>query len=614
MDENGAGPSAPKRARLNGTVSNSYVVTANDVNLGLPQRWAFCPPMGKEICGFLPTKTPLDKKYDHLMDIAQFFHPDDVIERGPELCGKPGAKIGLWINLTKTKRYYNPGDVEEKGIKYVWMPLTGHGQSPTEDETSQFINIVSAFRATNEDDLVVVHCTHGFNRTGFLICAYMAVQFGDEISMCVQEFAKARPNGIYKTDYLRDLGARFDADEDLPAPGRPAWEDESKMVEQKSSSGQLAGGKDQGAKLFFGGKVPSVQYVEDVETRKLVVRTVRELCHWKRKEFPGSQPVSLERSPEHNNLEFIAKSDYMVSWKADGVRYLVYVKDDHEVYALDRDENPFLISDVGFINYRTNEPLKNCLLDTEMVTDKVTVGPDTTEVPRLLIYDIIHYEDRPIGQEPFRHRFEKIERYLVKPRANAFNNRLLIRESEPISVRRKDFYEVSCTYKLFEPKFRALMSHDVDGLIFQPGDQPYVPGRYDKLLKWKPPHQQTIDFRLQIRRNAVGHGNLGETEAILFVQDKGNLMQFAKTRALRSLLPYDNKIIECNFVIDPKAPNGEWRFERERTDKSFPNAYTTAASVWNCVKYPVTKEYLLEYIRRYCRPQRPPPPQPQNGH
>lgn len=38
----------------------------------------------------------------------------------------------------------------------------------------------------------------------------------------------------------------------------------------------------------------------------------------------------------------------------------------------------------------------------------------------------------------------------------------------------------------------------------------------------------------------------------------------------KELKQYDNKIIECKFE------NNSWVFMRQRTDKSFPNAYNTA--------------------------------------
>ena len=53
-----------------------------------------------------------------------------------------------------------------------------------------------------------VHCTHGFNRTGFLISAFMIEEFDWSVDAAVQEFRSARAPGIYKGDYLKDIYVR----------------------------------------------------------------------------------------------------------------------------------------------------------------------------------------------------------------------------------------------------------------------------------------------------------------------------------------------------------------------------------------------------------------------
>lgn len=50
----------------------------------------------------------------------------------------------------------------------------------------------------------------------------------------------------------------------------------------------------------------------------------------------------------------------------------------------------------------------------------------------------------------------------------------------------------------------------------------------------------------------------------------------------KDLKEYNNKIIECTFDSNLKT----WRFMRERTDKSFPNSYTTAMG--RCLMWKVT--------------------------
>lgn len=61
-----------------------------------------------------------------------------------------------------------------------------------------------------------------------------------------------------------------------------------------------------------------------------------------------------------------------------------------------------------------------------------------------------------------------IKEELIDPRIEAMKTGKIIRDKEPISVRRKDFFFVKYTYKLFEKKFTSNLKHEIDGLIFQP--------------------------------------------------------------------------------------------------------------------------------------------------
>lgn len=58
-----------------------------------------------------------------------------------------------------------------------------------------------------------------------------------------------------------------------------------------------------------------------------------------RKGFPGAQPVSMTV----RNIEFLARKSYMVSWKADGARYLMLINGKDQVYMLDRDNAVFKV-------------------------------------------------------------------------------------------------------------------------------------------------------------------------------------------------------------------------------------------------------------------------------
>lgn len=73
---------------------------------------------------------------------------------------------------------------------------------------------------------------------------------------------------------------------------------------------------------------------------------------------------------------------------------------------------------------------------------------------------------------------------------------------------------------------------------------------------------------------------LNRKRALLFV---GSLTTpFAEMKYSKTLKDLNGKIVECKFE------NKQWIFMRERTDKSYPNAYTTAMC-----------KFLFENISRF---------------
>lgn len=63
--------------------------------------------------------------------------------------------------------------------------------------------------------------------------------------------------------------------------------------------------------------VEGVTLVTDEERLLKVQKKAQDFCKWKRREFPGSQPVSMDIK----NILLLHQIPYKVSWKADGVRY-----------------------------------------------------------------------------------------------------------------------------------------------------------------------------------------------------------------------------------------------------------------------------------------------------
>lgn len=79
--------------------------------------------------------------------------------------------------------------------------------------------------------LIAVHSTRGFNRTGFLICAFLIKKFNLTVETALSLFAEARPPGIYKKNHFQKLFELFGDPEEAPSPpAKPNW---NKTVEEK---------------------------------------------------------------------------------------------------------------------------------------------------------------------------------------------------------------------------------------------------------------------------------------------------------------------------------------------------------------------------------------------
>ena len=58
----------------------------------------------------------------------------------------------------------------------------------------------------------------------------------------------------------------------------------------------------------------------------------------------------------------------------------------------------------------------------------------------------------------------------------------------------KDMFEVWEVKSLFRLIDAEMLMHENDGLIFTQDCCPYYPGTCTEIVKWKPPHMNTIDF------------------------------------------------------------------------------------------------------------------------
>eukprot|EP00040_Diaphanoeca_grandis_P005486 m.33025 g.33025 ORF g.33025 m.33025 type:complete len:719 (-) comp16747_c0_seq1:423-2579(-) len=185
----------------------------------VPDRWHFCPRKGNSIVwtdedkkeGFLPFKAPLDERYDAVVQPGERWDP-------PMLTAIASLRnIGLVIDLTKSYRYYDAANLSEQAsLEVVRLECEGHEGAPTEEQSNRFIETCEKYWKEHPGTVIGVHCTHGFNRTGFMICSYLS-KF-QSIEQAIFNFSEARPPGIYKEEYVRTLIERSDESELLEEP------------------------------------------------------------------------------------------------------------------------------------------------------------------------------------------------------------------------------------------------------------------------------------------------------------------------------------------------------------------------------------------------------------
>ncbi|KAJ8865971.1 hypothetical protein PR048_033495 [Dryococelus australis] len=457
-----------------------------------PHHWMHCPRKAGELVAnkFLAFKTPLSSAFDDQVPADCRFYPSMVFSSMRSY----KRTIGLWIDLTNTTRFYNKQDIESQDCGYLKLQCRGHGETPSNDQTRTFVQICDNFISQHPLEIIAVHCTHGFNRTGFLIASYLVEKMDCSLEAAISQFAQARyvtmdfphkpvcrTERIYKADYIEELVRRYDDVEGaLRAPELPSWHTECDDSNGHDDGKPVENGRGPPYKRrkrefqkkdpkFMEG-VPGVTSVMSQPRLGKLQNIVQDFCGWKSSGFPGCQPVSMDM----NNITLLHEKPYRVSWKADGMRYMMLILGENEVYFIDRDNSVFEVSGLRFPHRKDlSRHLTNTLLDGEMVIDKV----NGKNIPRYLAYDIIKFEGQDVGQTPFYPvRLSCIEcvglaclqKEIVGPRHAAMIEQRIDRNKEPFGVRSKPFWSITQAHRLLEDKFSEQLSHEPDGLIFQP--------------------------------------------------------------------------------------------------------------------------------------------------
>ena len=232
--------------------------------------------------------------------------------------------------------------------------------------------------------------------------------------------------------------------------------------------------------------------------------------------FVGPQPVTLERK---NLLEpglgiVSIKQNYTVTEKADGERYLMYVNHDGKCYLIN---NRLTIKFTGIKLNRT----VNSLFDGEFITtDKF--GKKTQMFG---IFDVYYYNSNDVRGYPLvndgKSGYDKIDnsdksRYNIMKQfanqhASTFENNGMILFAKEFKF--GDILDAS--NEILQKANGGGYAYKIDGLIYTPkyfvvGGQflkdTVSSGRtWDMVFKWKPSHDNTIDFLVKYEKDTTGN-------------------------------------------------------------------------------------------------------------
>lgn len=370
--------------------------------------------------------------------------------------------------------------------------------------------------------------------------------------------------------------------------------------------------------------------------------------------YLAPKPVTLELKnlvdPDLSIGTVSILKNYAVTDKADGERMLFYVDDKGESYLIDS------VFEVKKLNVQvSSNAIYNSLFDGEYITN--------IEKPMFAIFDVYFIGGVNIMKEPLMPtRYAKMEMVTQPTYWKMNNSNIDIKIKKHIAADGSKLFDVCKS--ILQDKSRP---YNIDGLVFTPVDLPvfaYYPGRFknirgksvswDRVFKWKPPDQNTIDFlvkeqeglhtdknNIQYKRFKLFTGyDVGKWEEIsvqagvkrIFSPNiKNTKEQDYQARLFKPIQNYtpnvsiafipvnkagnaismegeaieDDTIVEMSYMPDENNhPSLRWKANRVREDKTkmlkttgsitkTANDLSVALNIWQSIHEPVTMGHII---------------------
>lgn len=288
--------------------------------------------------------------------------------------------------------------------------------------------------------------------------------------------------------------------------------------------------------------------------------------------------------------------------------YLTRENDAETAYLIDRKNNYYYVQGLHFPLQGADAKFhENCIVDGELVLDQDEKG----SVLKYLVFDALVIDGKLLTERTLDKRLAYFRELVYKPYADLCKRFPAEVQFFPFLIGFKDMEFSYALPKLWNEVIPKL-KHGTDGLIFTSRLTPYVFGTDEKILKWKPAEENSIDFRLDLHFptftdpddssiSYIDYDSQPITSLSVLVESN-HYKPYAELyltpeewENLKKLgEPLDERIVEC--VRDEHS--NAWRYLRFRDDKLTPNHVSVVEKIELSVRDGVTKEELLNSYER----------------